>query len=243
MAIPPIRDWGDTNGDERDHTHIERVEKAIGLPLRGSPFQADPVRLARPGRQRPGFGRGCAGNFGRAGERRRGNSANQPDRGGCFPGQRRGHFPGLHGKAAILAPPGSSAPQHPAGRFDALTPDQQELLNKSRDSIRAGWVLMREGFPSFAASRAYYAMFYAAQALLEGEGLSFSRHSAVIAAFGRHFAKTNRLPAEFHRYLLDAMTARHEGDYAPSPTIGADDARVHLERAEEFLEKAEGFLS
>jgi uncharacterized protein (UPF0332 family) len=33
-------------------------------------------------------------------------------------------------------------------------------------------------------------MFYVAQAFLAGEGLSFSKHSAVIAAFGQHFAKT-----------------------------------------------------
>ena len=37
-------------------------------------------------------------------------------------------------------------------------------------------------------------MFYMAQALLEGEGLAFSKHSAVIAALGRYFVKTGRLP-------------------------------------------------
>ena len=36
----------------------------------------------------------------------------------------------------------------------------------------------------FAASRAYYAMFYAAEALLQSRGLAFSKHSAVHAAFG-----------------------------------------------------------
>ncbi len=36
-------------------------------------------------------------------------------------------------------------------------------------------------------------MLYAAQALLLGEGLSFSKHSAVIAAIGKRFVKTGVL--------------------------------------------------
>lgn len=83
-----------------------------------------------------------------------------------------------------------------------MSPDQEELLRKARQSINAGRLLLDGGYPGFAASRAYYAMFYMAQALLEGEGLAFSKHSAVIAAFGKHFVRTNRVPVEFHRYLL-----------------------------------------
>jgi uncharacterized protein (UPF0332 family) len=41
-------------------------------------------------------------------------------------------------------------------------------------------------------------MFYVAEAFLEGEGLSFSSHSAVISAFGQYFARTGRIPTDFH---------------------------------------------
>jgi uncharacterized protein (UPF0332 family) len=51
-------------------------------------------------------------------------------------------------------------------------------------------------------------MFYIAEAFLLGEGLTFSSHSAVIAAFGREFAKTKRLPVEYHRYLINAQEKR-----------------------------------
>jgi uncharacterized protein (UPF0332 family) len=51
------------------------------------------------------------------------------------------------------------------------------------------------GFARGAASRAYYAMFSAARALLLSQGLDFSSHSAVIAAFGQHFAKSGRVPS------------------------------------------------
>jgi uncharacterized protein (UPF0332 family) len=65
-----------------------------------------------------------------------------------------------------------------------VTPEQQGLLEKTARSLQAARLLNEEGLAEFAVSRAYYAMFYVAEAFLEGEGLSFSRHSAVIAAFG-----------------------------------------------------------
>ena len=53
-----------------------------------------------------------------------------------------------------------------------MTEDQRELLEEARDSIAAARLLLDGGFPGYAASRAYYAMFYVAEALLEE--LSFS---------------------------------------------------------------------
>jgi uncharacterized protein (UPF0332 family) len=66
-----------------------------------------------------------------------------------------------------------------------VTSDQELLLKKAHDSLSAARVLEREAMYDFSASRSYYAMFYAAQALLLAKMLSFSKHSAVIAAFGR----------------------------------------------------------
>ncbi len=119
-----------------------------------------------------------------------------------------------------------------------MTEDQLELLIKAQESLEAGKVLLAEGFPEFAASRAYYTMFHVAQAFLEGEGLSFSKHSAVIAAFGQHFANPGRVPVEFHRYLLGAMAARHEADYGPRLSISRKQAADQIARAEQFLELA-----
>ena len=89
-----------------------------------------------------------------------------------------------------------------------MTPEQQDLLQKATSSLEAARVLLENGFPEFAASRAYYAMFYIAEAFLEGEGLSFSKHSAVISAFGQQFARTGRVPIEFHRRLITAEQIR-----------------------------------
>ena len=76
---------------------------------------------------------------------------------------------------------------------------------------------------------------YVVQAFLEGNGLAFSRHAGVISAFGQHFARTGRVPAELHRYLLEAMAVRHQGYYALRPRISASDAVEQITRAEQFL--------
>jgi len=64
-----------------------------------------------------------------------------------------------------------------------MTEDQDGLVAKARDSIRGAELMARDGLYDFAVSRAYYAMFYAAEALLLGEGLQFSSHAAVSPDF------------------------------------------------------------
>ena len=62
-----------------------------------------------------------------------------------------------------------------------MTDEQRELLLKAQQSLEAAKLLLTNNYPDYATSRAYYAMFYIAEAFLEGKGLSFSKHSAVIA--------------------------------------------------------------
>jgi uncharacterized protein (UPF0332 family) len=116
------------------------------------------------------------------------------------------------------------------------------LLQKARESLHAAELLRQEGYLDFAASRAYYAMFYAAEALLFDHGLSYSSHSAIIAAFGKEFAKTKTLDPKFHRYLIDAQDLRNLGDYGVGPGVAADQADEVLRWAGEFLAAAEAAL-
>jgi uncharacterized protein (UPF0332 family) len=119
---------------------------------------------------------------------------------------------------------------------------QQELLLKAQQSLEAAKLLLRNEYPDYATSRAYYTMFYIASALLESEGLSFSKHSAVIAAFGREFAKPQRIPSEFHRYLIEAQELRSAGDYGQLNAVTSDQAAEQIDRAEQFLAIATQYI-
>lgn len=119
-----------------------------------------------------------------------------------------------------------------------MTEDQLELCLKARQSLNAAQVLLNNGFPDYAASRAYYSMFYIAEAFLEGEGMSFSKHSAVISAFGRDFANTGRIPVQFHRFLIEAQNLRNSGDYGGLNAVTNQEAEEQINRAIQFLELA-----
>jgi uncharacterized protein (UPF0332 family) len=87
------------------------------------------------------------------------------------------------------------------------------LLDKARRALRSARMLFADGDFDGAASRAYYAMFDVAAALLLSKGLAFSSHSAVISAFAKDFTNAGAVPREYHRYFLDAQEARNVDDY------------------------------
>lgn len=83
----------------------------------------------------------------------------------------------------------------------------------------------------FAAGRAYYAMFYTAEALLAEQGLRFRKHGGVHAAFGQHFAKTAQLDPKFHRWLLDGFDKRGQGDYGLEAVLTTEEIERMIEQA------------
>jgi uncharacterized protein (UPF0332 family) len=123
-----------------------------------------------------------------------------------------------------------------------MKPEVAVLLAKAASSRRAAALLATQDYLDFAASRAYYALFYAAEALLLADGLSFSSHSAVIAGFGKTFAKSQRLDPRFHRYLLDAQDLRNLGDYGIGTGVSIEELAELLAWAGEFLAAATAFL-
>jgi uncharacterized protein (UPF0332 family) len=123
-----------------------------------------------------------------------------------------------------------------------LIPEQFDLLLKASQSVSAAKVLLENNYPDYAASRAYYGMFYIAQAFLIGEDMSFSSHAGVISAFGRDFARTGKVPIEFHRFLIDAQDLRNTGDYGQLNAISREQANEQIINAEKFIQLAENVL-
>lgn len=116
-----------------------------------------------------------------------------------------------------------------------MTEEQKALVNKAKDSIRAAELLFNDGFYEFAVSRTYYAMFYIAESMLLQLDLSFSKHSAVIANFGKEFVKTGKIPEKFHQYLIEAQNIRNIGDYDVIRRISKEEAEIEIGRAKKFL--------
>jgi uncharacterized protein (UPF0332 family) len=115
-----------------------------------------------------------------------------------------------------------------------MTAQQAGLLAKAERSIRVARMLLDTGDTDFSVSRSYYAMFYLAEALLLGEGQSFSSHGAVLSALGRLFAATGRIPKHIHLYMHRAYETREIGDYHIANEIAEEVAATQVARAEEF---------
>jgi len=116
-----------------------------------------------------------------------------------------------------------------------MNDESRALLEKGRRAIQAAKTLLRDGDSDFAVSRAYYAMFYVAEALLLTKGLRFQRHGSVHAAFGEHFVKAGLLDQKFHRWLLDAFDQRIIGDYGVASDLTAEDAAQVISHGEAFI--------
>ncbi len=123
-----------------------------------------------------------------------------------------------------------------------MTDAQTGLLRKARRTVQSARLLLADGDYDGAVSRAYYAMFYVAEALLLGKGLTFSKHSAVIAAFGKEFIRPGTIPGEYHRYLMEAQEARNAGDYQVVSHLTAEETLRQITSAEDFLAVGQRFL-
>jgi len=85
-----------------------------------------------------------------------------------------------------------------------------ELLEKARRSLAATERLLADGDSDFAVSRAYYAMFYVARALLLTRDIRRSKHSRRHCRFQRAVCQGRNRPApSFH--LIERCVRRPRG--------------------------------
>jgi uncharacterized protein (UPF0332 family) len=92
-----------------------------------------------------------------------------------------------------------------------------DLWAKALNAAASARALMERGDGSGATSRAYYAMFNAARALLwlrDGiEPSESKRHASTIRKFSEQFVKTGLVPVELGRLFNEAAEARFIADY------------------------------
>lgn len=119
----------------------------------------------------------------------------------------------------------------------------ESLLAKTEQFIESAKVLVTIGDLDSAASRLYYAMFYMASILLDRLGYAYSSHQAVVAAYGKYFAKTQELDPRFHRILISAFEMRQLGDYSAPSGITQEQITILAQEATAFLTATRHWLA
>jgi uncharacterized protein (UPF0332 family) len=115
-------------------------------------------------------------------------------------------------------------------------------LARAQQSLAAAQALVSETYYDFAASRAYYAAFYAATALLLSKELTFNKHSGVIASIHRDFVRTGRLDAQHGKNLNWLFELRGIGDYGGTVHVTKANAEQAIRTASEFLKATKVLL-
>ncbi len=90
--------------------------------------------------------------------------------------------------------------------------------------------------PDAAASRAYYAAFYAVSALFTMQGKTFRKHSAVEAAVHRLLVKPGTWPAELGTAFSWLARLRRTGDYGGGIHVAQSEAREAVDKASRLLQ-------
>ena len=128
------------------------------------------------------------------------------------------------------------------GGYTGGVREVEALLEKAERSFAAADLLLDSGDADFAVSRAYYGYFYVAEGLLLSDGLRYSRHGQVVAQYGRHFARADRLDRRYHRFLLRAFELRQLADYSAEADVDASVVAELIEVGESFLQAARDHL-
>ena len=120
----------------------------------------------------------------------------------------------------------------------------QYRMERAHESLNdARLMLAQKGSYASTVNRAYYAMFYAALALLITIDRGSSKHQGVIALFDENFVKQNILPKELGKLFHRAFDMRQSGDYRDMLVVTEEQAVDAVNAAVKFITAIEEKLS
>ena len=116
-------------------------------------------------------------------------------------------------------------------------------LDKAKEKLASAANLLEDGAYDDTVSRAYYAAFHAASAVLLTEGLEVDSHRGLLNLFGLHFIKTGKLDKKFGRFLHNLKDDRETGDYEVFSSVDKAVAEKALKEATEFVSGMTEYLA
>jgi uncharacterized protein (UPF0332 family) len=118
----------------------------------------------------------------------------------------------------------------------------QLYLDRAAQDLAAAQSNLDQGFYGVVVSRAYYAMYYAVNALLASQGISRKSHSGTISAFGEYFVKPGLIETEYAKMLSQSFDSRLDSDYDIAFHPDRKVAEKTLRDAQRFLKRVEQYF-
>lgn len=115
-------------------------------------------------------------------------------------------------------------------------------IQKAEKKLEVAGKLFQSGDYEDAVSRAYYAVYHAAQALLLTEGEKAETHKGIVTLFGLFFVKTGKFSKKTGKYIANLKDVRESGDYEVFSFVDSETAETAVFEAREFLEETKLYL-
>lgn len=115
-------------------------------------------------------------------------------------------------------------------------------METARGKLRSARVLLREGEAADSMSRAYYAIYHAAQGALAYLGEAPKTHRGTQTRFWTRLVKTGQFPEPLARLISYAQDLRLQADYETATGFSEEVAADLLGDAEGFVDEAEALI-
>jgi len=115
-------------------------------------------------------------------------------------------------------------------------------LERAATSLQAAQLLVANGLANDAVSRAYYAAFHGAAALLLSRNLTFKSHTGVLRAISLNLVKPGILDKRYGRDLNWLAELRQTADYGEIRNVSMQDAEEAVNTSAQFLRQVQCLL-
>jgi uncharacterized protein (UPF0332 family) len=128
--------------------------------------------------------------------------------------------------------------------MNAADKDERILAEMARsdESLKAAKNLLNDELFADSISRAYYAIFHAARAILLTKDVDPETHNGAISLFGLHFVKPGIIENKYGKIFNEAKDDRESSDYLVIRKFSKTEAQLRVNQATIFVSMAKMFL-
>lgn len=110
-------------------------------------------------------------------------------------------------------------------------------------ALRAAGILLENGYPEDAVSRAYYAVLHAARAALMSKGVEARTHTGIRRLFGTELVGTGDIERNWAKVLARSQSVRESADYDTATELPSERAAEIVSEAHRFIERMQEYLA
>ncbi|MBR6446013.1 MAG: HEPN domain-containing protein [Prevotella sp.] len=115
-------------------------------------------------------------------------------------------------------------------------------MERAYQALEEARSTVKNGFLNLAANRLYYALYYAASALLISKGIPTKTHAGIMTQFHLHLVKTDIVSIDDGKLFRTMYNLRQESDYEDFIEVHAEDIDEFMPKVVDLVEKLKSLI-